>query len=166
MMTPHLEIKAYEMTEVLTDRRIELSLRYLSLGRSAGMQTQLDNFKSIMETRKPEAKAVVAYMEEKAVGWALFSREATSRHAAYDPTKGVLIYLYVSDSYRRKGIGSSILVECRFLAGSEKLCVCPWDERSQGFYNKHHDKGLFDTLPMRQVDIEKDYIAKYSYGDY
>lgn len=72
--------------------------------------------------------------------------------------------MYVDKNWRRQGIGSSLLNECRVIAGSETLCVCPWDDRSCSFYYQHRDLGLFDVLPLKQIPVG-DTHEEYNYPE-
>ncbi len=165
MTSAQFEVRTFEISEVLANPYLETTLRALSLGSTAGMNTQLNYFKEYIKSRPVNAKAIVAQTGERAIGWALYSKEGTNRHALYDPAQGVLVYMYVLPTWRCMGIGSSLLNECRNLAGDEALCVCPWDDRSCGFYYKNRDKKLFDVLPLKQIPVG-DGHEEYSYPHY
>lgn len=163
MSSSKIEIKVFDMNHVLNNPELEFMLRELSLGYNAGMSTQLNRFKSIIAERPVDARAVVGYLGQDAVGWALSSKEGTNRHAQYDPSLGVLIYIFVNLKFRRMGVGSAILNECRKIAGEEKLCVCPWDEQAAEFYYKNRSHNLFNILPYKQIALGEDRSLYNSY---
>lgn len=153
MSQARIDIKVFDMNAVLDMPEFLSQLRELSFGYGAGMNTEINRFIYIRQERLVNAKAIVGYLGETIVGWALYSKEGTRRQSFYSPEQGVLIYVYVETSYRRMKIGSTLLAKCKELAEEQKLCVCPWDEVSHQFYQQHKQYKLFSVVPEDQFDI-------------
>lgn len=66
MTSPQFEIRTFEIAEVFSNPSLEKTLRNLSLGFRAGMNTQLNYFKEYIKSRPVNAKAIVAYDQGRA----------------------------------------------------------------------------------------------------
>ena len=137
-----LKIKTIDMNRVLKDSKLFKTLRSLTLRPTwegpSGMNSELTNFKEIAKTRKVEAKAITAYLNGSMIGWSLCSKEASDfpfMNGTFGG-KGVLFQVFVDHRFRRQGVGTALLRRARRVF-KEKLCVCPWDDRSYSFFEKH-----------------------------
>ncbi len=136
-----LKIRTYGMNFVLNDAPLHAQLRALTLHSRSGLNHELDNFQRIMKIRPVQAKALVAAFENEApIAWALLSKEASTfkfrNGTEYNAGYGTLFEVYVSEPYRRKGIGSAILKRAKIVAGQQKLCIAPHDYKSDSFYEQ------------------------------
>lgn len=115
-------------------------LRNLTLHSTSGMNHELNELLRRAQTRKVNCKIITAHHNREVVGWLLLSKEQTdycfTRSCGYNPSMGILIQVFVNPSFRRKGIGTNLLKAAKKKAGTTKLCVCPWDSTSHGFYEK------------------------------
>ncbi len=137
-----LKIKTIDMNRCLKDPKLMKTLRSLTLKSTwegpSGMNSELTNFKEIVKTRKVDAKAITAWLGDTMIGWSLCSKEATDfpfMNGNYQG-KGVLFEVFVDHRFRRQGVGTALLRRARRVF-KEKLCVCPWDDRSYSFFEKH-----------------------------
>jgi GNAT superfamily N-acetyltransferase len=94
-----------------------------------------------IEERSVDCQVILAYRFRTLVGWGIFSKETTNFHFSRSPggfksEEGRMFQVFVDPSYRNQGIASEIYKRAQQLAGEETICVCPWDDRSTGFYNK------------------------------
>lgn len=137
-----LTIKVHDYNIAARDPEFVRTLRLLTLNPYSGMNYELNNFAQIRLERDVDCKIITAYHENEFVGWALLSGETTDfqfMNAAdgFDDSKGLLFQVYVQPGWRRKGVASQILEVANKQASGKTLCVCPWDEASGNFYNKH-----------------------------
>lgn len=87
---------------------------------------------------------LLAYRFRTLVGWGIVSKETTNFKFSrslegFNSTDGKLFQVFVDPAYRRQGIATELFKKAQQIAGSETLCVCPWDDRSEGFYSKFPD---------------------------
>jgi GNAT superfamily N-acetyltransferase len=83
---------------------------------------------AVMDARRgyrPEAKVIMAWEENRLMGWALVFDEASTS----------AVHVYVRASERRKGIGSKLLR--RATRVKPEVTAVPWDEPSRALYAKH-----------------------------
>lgn len=115
------------------------SLRALTLGYGSGMNHELNVYEKLRKIRPVECRILTAFRQKEMVGWALLSKEASNfsfHHAdGYDPVDGIMFQVYVHHDHRRQGIATELLKVAKRKAGVHRLCVCPHDEPSEGFYN-------------------------------
>lgn len=114
-------------------------LRSLTLYSGSGMNHELNHLLVSAKTRMVNCKIISAHHHGEMVGWALLSKEATDYHFtrsnAFNPKQGVLFQVFVNPAFRRKGIGTALMKAAKRKAGTSKICVCPWDYVSEGFFN-------------------------------
>ncbi len=147
-LTLTIRVKDYNLVR----RQPELvkELRKLTLYPQSGMNHCLDNLERRAAERMVDCKILLAYRSQELVAWALLSKEATNYSFinsgdGYYPSQGTLFQVYVNPAHRRQGIASELLKVARRKAGASRLCVCPWDTASEGFYqnySKFHFKRL------------------------
>lgn len=163
MSLAKITIKAFTMDYVMSNPELDRIVRSFNLGGHAGMMTLYRSFHETRKTRSVDAMALVAYLGDSPVGWALYSKEPTNlSHTLFNPEDGVLFYIFIAKPYRRLGAGSKLIKAARDLADEETLCVCPWDERSSDFYFKNREVKLFNTLPDKRSNLG-DNIQDYYY---
>jgi len=104
------------------------------------MNHELDELSELAKTRKVNCKVITAHHNREVVGWLLLSKEDSNycftRVCGYSSSMGILIQVFVNPAFRRKGIGTSLLKAAKKKAGTTKLCICPWDVTSHGFFEK------------------------------
>lgn len=114
-------------------------LRSLTLHSSSGMNHELDALTRLVKQRRVNAKVILAYQDATLVGWAILSKEDSNfyfpnTYDSFTPAQGVLFEVYVDPKYRRKGIGTKIMETAKKKAGTQTICLCPWDSNSRGFF--------------------------------
>lgn len=139
-----LSVKIEDYNVVSKKSLFMSKLRKLTLHSSSGMNHELNELEKIIKTRSVKCKIVTAYFDRKLVGWALLSREPSNftfvnTYSNYNPSQGVLFQVFVDPLFRRKGIGSALVEAGKKYIGSNCLCVCPWDNRSDKFYAKYEN---------------------------
>lgn len=136
-----VKIRTYNMNFVLAEAPLLATLRKLTLHSRSGLNHELNNFQEIIKIRPVNAKAIVAYLDEEAVAWALLSKEASTFYfrngIEFNAGHGMLFEVYVALHHRRKGIASKILERARLIAGQQRICIAPHDSQSDSFYNHH-----------------------------
>ncbi len=142
MFAKPLTVKVYDYNIVAKDPEFIRVLRMLTLNSMSGMNHELNSFQKISLSRPVDCKIITAYRENELVAWALLSGEASdfTFGRAYDgfkPDNSLMLQIYVQPQHRRQGIASELMKTASGLAGTKKLSVCPWDEASYGFYNRH-----------------------------
>jgi ribosomal protein S18 acetylase RimI-like enzyme len=150
--THTLTIRVRDFNLVATEPETIKQLRKLTLNQYSGMNAELTALTKESKYRTVEAQVLMAYHREKVgdnpklVGWALFSREPSSSSfytsgEFFNTHDGVLLEIFVDPAFRRKGIGTEIIKLAKRKAGTHRLCVAPWDDRSIGFYEKFNHYG-------------------------
>ena len=91
--------------------------------------------------RRVDCQLLLAYRFRTLVGWSILSKENTDftfSHSAngFNAIDGRMFQVFVDPTYRKQGIASELFKKAQQLVGDETLCVCPWDDRSLGFYSK------------------------------
>lgn len=159
MTLDNLVIKVRDFNLLLQDDLMIGQLKEMTLYRGekmSGMTYEIDQFRKIALTRPVKAKALLAYYEDKLVGWALLSREQSdfmNRDCVYNKEwfnpeeHGCLLEVYVEPSFRRKGIGKKLVKIARKKASPYPLAFVPWDHTSSKFYSNfkhypHEDLGI------------------------
>ena len=127
----------------LAARQPELiaKLRALTLNSRSGLNVELNRMLRDVERRTVNCQLLLAYRFRTLVGWCIVSKEST--HFIFPHTMdgfrkedGRMFQVFVNPAYRRQGIASELFKKAQRLAGDETICVCPWDDRSRGFYEK------------------------------
>lgn len=137
-----LTIKTYDYNVIAQDADFIRVLRLLTLGGNSGMNHELDSFEFWRHSRRVDVKIFTAHYGLELVGWALLSNEPSSfcfmrEENGFKPEFGSMFQVYVNPTHRRKGVASELLRVANQHADGKKLCVCPWDEASTGFYTKN-----------------------------
>lgn len=134
-----LTIRVQDFNIVRTKPELMKQLRKLILTPRSGMNYCLDGLEKISQHRPADCKILTAYRSQELVGWALLSKEETdfvflNTCTGFDPSQGTLFQVFIHPDYRRQGIATELLKVARRKANS-RLCICPWDTTSEGFYN-------------------------------
>ena len=127
----------------LAARQPELleKLRKLTLNPRSGLNCELSRMLNDVKTRRVDCELLLAYRFRTLVGWGIFSKEDTHfvfPHSmnGFRSEYGRMFQVFVNPSHRRQGIASELFKKAQRLAGDEIICICPWDERSTGFYDR------------------------------
>jgi GNAT superfamily N-acetyltransferase len=136
-----LTIRARDFNLVAHEPELMKKLRKLTLHSYSGLNRELDYLTKTALYRPVQAQVLLAYRQDKLVGWALLSKEESNMKFYYSdsqfrPSDGLLFEVFINPDYRRQGIASELIKVARRKAGATRLCVAPWDERSLGFYKK------------------------------
>ena len=123
-------------------------LRELTLNNYSGMNGELDAYENTIRFRKIKARALIASLEKRIVGWATLSKEPSNfsfknTNTCFNSDMGYLFEVFVDPAHRRKGIGTSLLNRAKLLTFGRSLCVCPHDERSNAFFDKNEKIAMF-----------------------
>ena len=134
-----IDYKLFHFDQILNDPKLMNIVRTLTLHKESGLNYEIDHLITVARNSKSvKAKAIIAYEDEEAIAWILMTREESKRFTplviCYSSKDGVMVQLYVESSFRRKGIGKNLVKLARRHAGPYKLCVCPWDYKSQKFF--------------------------------
>lgn len=135
-----LTIRAHDFNLVAQQPELLKKLRKLTLHPYSGLNKELDTLLRFTRQRPVKAQVLLAYSQNKLVGWALFSKEPsevtyTYSEEPFKPTDGVLFEVYIHPDYRRQGIASELMMVARRKAGPYRLCIAPWNEQSRNFYD-------------------------------
>lgn len=119
-------------------------LRKLTLSPYSGLNHELNRMLEDVKQRSVDCQLLLAYRFRTLVGWAIISKETThfrfSRSSeGFKSEYGRMFQVFIDPAYRRQGIASELFKKAQQMTGDETLCVCPWDERSEGFYSKFMD---------------------------
>ncbi len=138
-----LTVRVQDYNIVAQDPGFIQALRLLTLNPGSGMNYELDNFAQIRLERDVDCKILTAYHGNELVGWAILSGEKTdfcfpNAFNGFKSTDGLLFEVYVQPQHRRRGIAAELLKTANRLASEKQICVCPWDETSESFYNRHN----------------------------
>lgn len=136
-----LTIRALDFNLVPDKPELMKQLRKLTLHSYSGLNREMDNLLRLMDRRPVKAQILLAYRDQKMVGWALLSKEEsvmqfTHTYERFQSHHGLLFEVYIHPDYRRQGIASELMKVARRKAGVSQLCVAPWDERSRSFYSQ------------------------------
>jgi GNAT superfamily N-acetyltransferase len=138
---PGLTVRVRDFNLVAKSPGLIKKLRRLTLNPYSGMNNELTVLLDRIKTRPVEAKVILGYLNSELVAWALLSKEQSDfwfiNHSdGYVPSYGTLFEVYVDPNHRRKGIGSILLKAAkRKIGAANTLCICPWDIRSEAFFN-------------------------------
>lgn len=135
-----LTIRALDFNLLPDKPELMKQLRKLTLHMYSGLNKEMDNLLRLMEQRPVKAQVLLACHNNKIVGWALFSKEDSSMQFSntwerFRSSDGYLFEVFIHPAHRRQGIASELMKVARRKAGTSRLCVAPWDERSRGFYS-------------------------------
>jgi GNAT superfamily N-acetyltransferase len=114
-------------------------LRKLTLYSYSGMNHELNTLESIYKIRPVKCEVVLAYHEDKLIGWCLLNKETstyTFTNHSFRSGDGVLFEIFVDEKYRRQGVGTELIRTARRKTYGNKLCIAPWDYTSEQFYSK------------------------------
>ncbi len=132
------------MNEILEEPSFLSKIRELTLrpcyGIVSGMNHELNELQSIKNERPVRAKAALAYLNDELVGWGLCSQEPSNygfTSGAKFLGNGILFQVFVSSFARKLGIASALFHKAGEFFTNEKFYVCPWNEASYKFYEKH-----------------------------
>lgn len=136
-----LTIRTLDFNLVARQPALLAKLRKLTLNPYSGLNCELNRMLEDVKTRPVECQLILAYRFRTLVGWGILSKETTdfkfSRSLnGFKSQDGKLFQVFVEPSYRRQGIATEMFKKAQEIAGNETICVCPWDERSEGFYSK------------------------------
>lgn len=124
------------MDEVIRSNELLATLRRLSLGGYSGMNVALNKFIRDMLLRSIDAKAIMMYNNDVAVGWALFSRDVATDHYHFNAKDNSICFqIYVDPNYRRMGIGSRLIRAAISLANGAVIKVYEFD--APAFFAQH-----------------------------
>jgi GNAT superfamily N-acetyltransferase len=116
------------------------NLRKLTLNANSGMNYELNWMLNEVKYRKINCQVLLAYRFKDLIGWALLSKESSNFYFpmsyGFNSTDGWLFEVYVEPKSRKRGIASELYKTARSFIKEETLCVCPWDDQSERFYNK------------------------------
>ena len=134
-----LTIRALDFNRLPQQPELVKQLRKLTLNAWSGMNRELDTLLALTQQRQVKAQVILAYRNKQLVGWALLSKERSSMafyttHKHFESSDGMLLEIFIDPDHRRQGIGTEIMKVARRKAKPYRLCVAPWDERSEGFY--------------------------------
>jgi GNAT superfamily N-acetyltransferase len=111
----------------------------------SGMRTEMKWLKQLHQQRKINAKAIVAFDDQKPIAWALLSKENIGNPTYRFNKNSSLFEIYVKQSYRRQGIGSKILKRAKRTSLNNPIAVVPWDYVSQNFYDRNRTNQMYDV---------------------
>jgi GNAT superfamily N-acetyltransferase len=139
-----LTIRVKDFNLVARQPELLKQLRKLTLGHGSGLNHELDRMLIDIEERSVDCQIILAYRFRKIVGWALLSKENSNfkfinTKLGFNKASGRMFQVFVDPQYRRQGIASEIYKTARKVAGTEALCVSPWDYGSYKFYNNRPD---------------------------
>jgi GNAT superfamily N-acetyltransferase len=136
-----LTIRTVDFNLVARQPGLLAKLRKLTLSAYSGLNWELNRMLKDVEHRRVDCQLLLAYRFRTLVGWSILSKENTdftfSRSAnGFRAIDGRMFQVFVDPAYRKQGIASELFKKAQQLVGEEALCVCPWDDRSLGFYSK------------------------------
>lgn len=138
-MHQELNIKVVEMDEIIRSNELLATVRRLSLGGYSGMNVALNAFIRDMLLRSIDAKAILMYNGEEAVGWALYSRDVATDHWRFNANDGSICFqVYVNPTYRRMGIGSRLMKAAISLSKGAVIKV--YESDAPAFFALHKDQ--------------------------
>lgn len=136
-----MQIKLKSKTVLkLTNKEYQI-LYHLNLGDEGSMQWTLE----ALRNKRPNVKdgyVIMAIIKDKIVGWCLFWKSKWQR-------KYYTAYFFVSESYRRSGIGTKLSKHLKTL--QKKKCLppiylYPFDEIGDSFFKKNKAKKSVSNL--------------------
>lgn len=129
--------KVIDMNEVMKDSSLLRSLSRMTINPISGMSKSLMEFQKL--ERKIDAVAIVAFIKNKPIAWALHSKEETSTIVKFCPEMGIYFQVFVDYPYRRRGIANQLLLKSKELANGTSINVADWSKTSSKFY---HNKNV------------------------
>lgn len=139
-MINDLVIRVEDFNSVITKPDLLKKLRKLTLYPFSGMNQELNKWEKLVKTRPVNVKILLAYKLRGLVGWAILSHEDSDctyeSGQTFRATDGVLFEVFIDPNHRRQGIASELIKVARRKAGLYRLCIVPWDEASDKFYEK------------------------------
>jgi len=144
-MIKQIKLKTLNLGKIFDNPVLYKQIRQLTIDCYSGMNQELDYLEVEHTYRKINARAIISYVNDKPVGWALLTKEDGSHtyydtydgnYASYKARRGYLFEVYVDREYRGKGLGTKLLQRAKRLTPNNKLVVVPWDKVSQTFYDK------------------------------
>ena|ERR1700676_4391356 len=140
-----LTIRVQDFNLVARHPSLVEKLRQLTLNPGSGLNYELNRMLLDAKTKFVNCKIILVSRFGHLIGWAILSKENTDYPFSRAPygfngEQGYLFQVYVDKKYRQQGIGSEIVKTALQLAKGEIVFVCPWDERSDGFYNNFEEE--------------------------
>lgn len=116
-------------------------LRKLTLSPYSGLNHELNRMLEDVKERSVDCQLILAYRFRTLVGWGILSKESTNfrfsrSQMGFRSEYGKMFQVFIDPAYRRQGIATELFKKAQQMVGDETLHVCPWDERSEGFYSK------------------------------
>lgn len=140
------EYRVYDFNEILDSAELMAVVRALTLHSASGMNFEIDDLIKRRRSGKVRAKAVLAYQQNQPVGWLLSTREESGMFppsgVSFKSSFGILVQLFVKHEFRKQKIGTNLLKIARRHSGPLKMCVCPWDYKSEKFFSSKQFKNL------------------------
>lgn len=143
---PSFTYEVIDYNDIAKNSEFLSKLKELTLDSWSGLNHELRTLSTLVQKRKVKCKILVArtiantHPIQSIVAWAMLSDEESdyyfSTGGKYSKEKGKLFQVYVSESYRRLGIGSDLMKVAKRRCGKAKICICPWDYRSRTFFTK------------------------------
>ncbi len=136
-----LTIRVVDFNLVARQPVLLAKLRKLTLSPYSGLNCELNRMLEDVKTRSVDCQLLLAYRFKTLVGWGILSKETTNFKFSrslegFKSDDGKLFQVFIDPAYRRQGIATELFKKAQQLVGNETLCVCPWDERSEGFYSQ------------------------------
>lgn len=136
-----LTIRTLDFNLVARQPVLLAKLRKLTLNPYSGLNCELNRMLEDVKERPVECQLLLAYRFRTLVGWGILSKEATNFKFSrslngFKSEDGKLFQVFIDPAYRRQGIATELFKKAQQIAGEETLCICPWDERSEGFYSQ------------------------------
>lgn len=115
-------------------------LRKLTLSPYSGLNHELNRMLEDVKERSVDCQLLLAYRFRTLVGWGILSKETTKfrfsrSQVGFQSEHGKMFQVFIDPAYRRQGIATELFKKAQQMAGEDILHVCPWDERSEGFYS-------------------------------
>lgn len=137
------EYKIIEMDIILKDPNLLAVARSLTIHSSSGMNSALNYFQGIIQSRPVRAHGIFAYEDGVAVGWTLFTQE--SDQMCFVAREGhTCAQVYVKPAYRLKGIGKKLIRMAEELSKDSVLNVYAHDNMS--FFGRFIQQNNFKAI--------------------
>lgn len=139
-----LTIRVQDFNLVAKQPDLVEKLRELTLSPTSGLNFELTRMLKDAKQRAVDCRIILASRFGNLAGWAILSKEDTDypfakAYNGFRSEQGYLFQAFVSEPVRRQGIGSELMKTAFNLAKGQTVFVCPWDERSEGFYYNFED---------------------------
>lgn len=144
-MTNTLKISSIDAYKALKNETLIKNFRKLTIYADSGLNKELDRLIKISKTRKPNAKMVMAHVENNMVGWCLLSREPSTfnftngQYSEYLSKEYTLLELFVSSKHRGMGIGTALIKRAKLLFSITKgqpFAIAPHSKAGVALFKK------------------------------